>query len=367
MDSSKKASAVPTSQLISGLGKQVRTQPSKQTTTPPTKPGPTSIPVAGPVSVLNAKSPVTMAQSAIINKKGEKGLQEEVPKARDEKAAKTEPQTSIWGNTGAQKVTQQVVSGTNSGSPSNPPMSLPESFQPQPSLDASSGYTMAGNNNSNVNHPPPPPQPLPSAFSHTQPLQSNPQTGLPMGQPFASQISQSGYRVSASNSSSISSSTISANGYRQSNDLAPEMVSSLMALKNSMQLSPVGGGSDKSQSFVPKNPYVGHPAFPTQTPSVIENPNLFEKLPTDSLFLAFYHQQGSYQQYLAAKQLKKQSWRYHKKYMTWFQRHDEPKVTTDEYEEGTYVYFDYESGWCPRLKSEFKFEYCYLEDTVGKT
>ncbi len=30
--------------------------------------------------------------------------------------------------------------------------------------------------------------------------------------------------------------------------------------------------------------------------------------------------------------------------MTWFQRHVEPKLTTDEYEEGTYVYFDYESG-----------------------
>lgn len=120
-------------------------------------------------------------------------------------------------------------------------------------------------------------------------------------------------------------------------------------------------------------------------------------------------------QYLAAKELKKQSWRYHKKYMTWFQRHEEPKVrerllmamvgllvgsgaggdrpslrffawpsaiqfipthnnhpdppktqtptqvTTDEYEQGTYVYFDCESGWCTRIKQEFTFEYAYLE------
>lgn len=29
--------------------------------------------------------------------------------------------------------------------------------------------------------------------------------------------------------------------------------------------------------------------------------------------------------------------RYHKKYLTWFQRHDQPKVTTDEYEQGTYA------------------------------
>lgn len=51
--------------------------------------------------------------------------------------------------------------------------------------------------------------------------------------------------------------------------------------------------------------------------------------------------QNTYQQYLAAKELKKQSWRYHRKYNTWFQRHEEPKVATDEYEQGTYVYFDF--------------------------
>lgn len=52
--------------------------------------------------------------------------------------------------------------------------------------------------------------------------------------------------------------------------------------------------------------------------------------------------QNTYQQYLAAKELKKQSWRYHKKYNTWFQRHEEPEITTDEYELGTYVYFDFQ-------------------------
>jgi CCR4-NOT transcription complex subunit 3 len=95
-----------------------------------------------------------------------------------------------------------------------------------------------------------------------------------------------------------------------------------------------------------------------------ENVSIFDKLPYDSLFLAFYYQQGSFQQHLAAKQLKKHSWRFHKKYMTWFQRHEEPKIASDEYEEGTYVYFDYESGWCQRIKSEFKFEYAYLEDEL---
>lgn len=44
------------------------------------------------------------------------------------------------------------------------------------------------------------------------------------------------------------------------------------------------------------------------------------------------------------------------------QRHEEPKVTTDDYEQGTYVYFDYETGWCQRIKSDFRFDYSFLED-----
>ena len=47
----------------------------------------------------------------------------------------------------------------------------------------------------------------------------------------------------------------------------------------------------------------------------------------------FYNKQGTKAQYLAAKALKKQSWRFHTKYMMWFQRHEEPKTITDEYEQ----------------------------------
>ena len=43
--------------------------------------------------------------------------------------------------------------------------------------------------------------------------------------------------------------------------------------------------------------------------------------------------QGTKAQYLAAKALKKQSWRFHTKYMMWFQRHEEPKTITEEYEQ----------------------------------
>ena len=127
--------------------------------------------------------------------------------------------------------------------------------------------------------------------------------------------------------------------------------------------SPEGVDSDAQTSYTPRNAYATHPSFPSQPLSAAECTPLFERLPADTLFFAFYQQQDSYQQYLAARQLKKQSWRFHKKYMTWFQRHEEPKVKTDDYEEGTYAFFDYEGGWGTRFRSDFKFEFAFLEDT----
>eukprot|EP00815_Leptocylindrus_aporus_P009002 CAMPEP_0116068328 /NCGR_PEP_ID=MMETSP0322-20121206/11589_1 /TAXON_ID=163516 /ORGANISM="Leptocylindrus danicus var. apora, Strain B651" /LENGTH=646 /DNA_ID=CAMNT_0003555405 /DNA_START=58 /DNA_END=1995 /DNA_ORIENTATION=+ len=130
-------------------------------------------------------------------------------------------------------------------------------------------------------------------------------------------------------------------------------------LNDSFLHCPSTADSERQRSYVPNNPYPVPTSFPTVPQDVFENPAVFEKMGTDCLFFIFYYSQGTYQQYLAARQLKKQNWRYHKKYMTWFQRHEEPKITTDEFEQGTYVYFDYETGWCKRLKSDFKFEYSF--------
>ena len=140
----------------------------------------------------------------------------------------------------------------------------------------------------------------------------------------------------------------------------------LSALNDSMLQMPTSSDSERSKTYTPRNPYPGAPAsYPSVPSPIFDNPEIFSKLGTDALFFIFYYSQGTYQQYLAAKELKKQSWRYHKKYMTWFQRHEEPKVTTDEYEQGTYVYFDYETGWCQRLKADFRFEYSFLEDSLS--
>lgn len=131
-------------------------------------------------------------------------------------------------------------------------------------------------------------------------------------------------------------------------------------------------GTSVSQHGLSRNAIATPPSFPTVAASVFDNRTIFEKFDPDTLFFIFYYQQGTYQQYLAARELKRQGWRFHKKYLTWFQRHEEPRVSTDTYETGTFVYFDYANvvprgqgtGWCQRIKSEFVFEYRYLEDEL---
>jgi len=66
--------------------------------------------------------------------------------------------------------------------------------------------------------------------------------------------------------------------------------------------------------------------------------------------------------WLAAQELKKQSWRFHVKFLTWFQRHAKPDEVTEEYEQGQYLYFDWEGSWCVRKKSDFRFEYRNLSE-----
>ncbi|KTW25851.1 hypothetical protein T552_03124 [Pneumocystis carinii B80] len=133
-------------------------------------------------------------------------------------------------------------------------------------------------------------------------------------------------------------------------------------LEISFTTAPEPVNSESPKYYTPSEPYPVPPYYPQVPPAIFDSPELFEKIDIDALFFVFYYQQGTYQQYLAAKELKKQAWRFHKKYLTWFQRHEEPKIITDEYESGTYRYFDFEGAWVQRKKPDFKFQYVYLED-----
>jgi len=119
--------------------------------------------------------------------------------------------------------------------------------------------------------------------------------------------------------------------------------------------------SERLRPYLPRNP-CGTPHYYPQTPPPgSDTIDFFQRLSTETLFFIFYYMEGTKAQYLAAKALKKQSWRFHTKYMMWFQRHEEPKMINDEYEQGTYIYFDYEK-WGQRKKEGFTFEYRFLED-----
>ncbi|KAF8931124.1 proteinral negative regulator of transcription subunit 5, partial [Haplosporangium gracile] len=139
----------------------------------------------------------------------------------------------------------------------------------------------------------------------------------------------------------------------------------IQMLETSFQFLPEAADTERPKYYAPKNPYPTPSYYPQMPPpALFETSATFEKFDIDTLFFIFYYQQGTYQQYLAARELKKQSWRFHKKYLTWFQRHEEPKTITDDYEQGTYIYFDYEGAWCQRKKTDFRFEYKFLEDEL---
>ncbi|PWN28543.1 hypothetical protein BDZ90DRAFT_278898 [Jaminaea rosea] len=140
------------------------------------------------------------------------------------------------------------------------------------------------------------------------------------------------------------------------------MASLHQSLESSFLTVPEPLDSEKPKYYIPRNPYPT-PAYYPQTPaSIFDNPSLYSKFDEDTLFFIFYYQQGTYHQYLAARELKKQSWRFHKQFLTWFRRHSEPQAITDEFEQGVYVYFDWEGSWAQRKKSDFRFEYRWLED-----
>ncbi|GES63406.1 CCR4-NOT transcription complex, subunit 3 [Aspergillus terreus] len=144
----------------------------------------------------------------------------------------------------------------------------------------------------------------------------------------------------------------------------PPSVQRLLAA--SLTTCPEPADAEKPRHYKPQNPYTTPLYYPQEPLPIFDDPRLYDtgRIDTDTLFYLFYYRQGTYQQFLAAKALKNQSWRFHKQYQTWFQRHEEPKTITEEFEQGTYRFFDYESTWMNRRKADFKFVYKYLEDEL---
>jgi len=109
-------------------------------------------------------------------------------------------------------------------------------------------------------------------------------------------------------------------------------------------------GRAKTPAFFPRHAFLH-----------FSNPNFYKKFDLDTLFFIFYYFKAHVQQTYAAIRLKHYAWRYHLKYKMWFQRLDEPKLITSEYERGEFLFFDYETTWNFMKKNDFVFEYFYLE------
>ncbi|KAG5754746.1 hypothetical protein H9Q70_002619 [Fusarium xylarioides] len=145
----------------------------------------------------------------------------------------------------------------------------------------------------------------------------------------------------------------------------PSAPSALRMMTASQASCPDIVDADVPRSYRPDQPVPPtRSGFPREPLAIFDDPRLYSRMDPDTLFYVFYYKQGTVQQYMAAKALKDQSWRFHKQYQTWFQRHEEPKNITEDFEQGTYRFFDYESTWMNRRKADFKFVYKFLEDEV---
>ncbi|CAE6434528.1 unnamed protein product [Rhizoctonia solani] len=116
----------------------------------------------------------------------------------------------------------------------------------------------------------------------------------------------------------------------------PEQLSK--ALAAGFEGMPQPQDTSKPKYYVPRNPYPSQPYYPQQPLAVLSSPALYSQLDVETLFFVFYYLPGTYMQ------------------------HSEPQAITDEYEQGVYVYFDWEGSWCQRKKSDFRFEYRHLSE-----
>jgi CCR4-NOT transcription complex subunit 3 len=116
---------------------------------------------------------------------------------------------------------------------------------------------------------------------------------------------------------------------------------------------------ERTKPYNPRNIFATAAYYPQKPATVSEQ--FVKRLDESTLFFIFYYQPGTFQQYLAARELMRNSWRYHKQSRQWFKRREPPVESSVDYEFGTFTVFDQEGAWCDRRKPDFKFEYAHLE------
>mmetsp|Transcript_5075 Transcript_5075/g.9345 ORF Transcript_5075/g.9345 Transcript_5075/m.9345 type:complete len:359 (+) Transcript_5075:1117-2193(+) len=90
----------------------------------------------------------------------------------------------------------------------------------------------------------------------------------------------------------------------------PKYGKDLALLERSMSILPDANDTDRPKQYVPRNPYRTPISFPKIPPAIFDTTEIFRKFSVDTLFFIFYFQQGTQHQYLAARELKRLSWRF---------------------------------------------------------
>ena len=213
-------------------------------------------------------------------------------------------------------------SGPDAGSPFVPPPA-------QAKLATGINFAAAAGASAQNNNPPPAPKPAPAPAPQAAAAAVRPQPApAPAPAPAPVRVPPTaGSTPTAAGSTPPAAVQAPPQAQAQAaaqQDLNQVARSSIHLLSTSGQLLPEQ--QEQSRSYTPTTPHASPACYPQHPPSHFSQPAFFATLDTDTLLFIFYYQQGTYQQYLAARELKKQAWRFHKRYLTWFQRHEEPKV-----------------------------------------
>ncbi|KAI1785588.1 hypothetical protein LXA43DRAFT_1100056 [Ganoderma leucocontextum] len=140
--------------------------------------------------------------------------------------------------------------------------------------------------------------------------------------------------------------SVSASGFptqfQQWPNTVPDSLSNLVSAGELLNHAATTGHRSQPKYYVPRNPVQTSSYYPQVPHPLLVTPGIFSQLNVDTLVYVFYYHPGTYRQYLAAK------------------RHSEPQAITEEYEQGVYVYFDWEGLWCQRKKSDLRSEHRYL-------
>ncbi|KAH9450034.1 hypothetical protein Pst134EA_026747 [Puccinia striiformis f. sp. tritici] len=167
------------------------------------------------------------------------------------------------------------------------------------------------------------------------------------------------------NNKSVSSLADLVETYDQLKSHTPSMNEMTKIIETGISGLPQIQDAEKPYYYAPRNPYPTSSHYPQHPMAFEKRPLVWNDIEVEVLFYLFYYHQGGYLQYLAAKELKKRAWRFHKYYLTWFQRAKNPEEMADDYEKGSYTYFDWEADWLLRTKTPFQFDYKHLEDSFS--